>query len=549
MIRMRSKLVIRFEYMFRKFKPSLLLVFLILSLLGCKKDVPRVKEGFLDLSNWNFQSDIIELNGDWEFYWNKIFKPDDFAREKIEPEYIKVPQAWAKTELNGAKLGRFGHATYRVRLKVPPGQYALYSKKIESAYTIWINGKKIASVGQVGEDRSSAKPQYSSTLGFIYNRDNFLDIVINVSNYRNFQSGIMRPIKFGDCKLIANHYLYSRSINFFIAAAFLIVSIYNFTIFIKRKNTKSSLYFAAFCLSFAAYILLVIEKVHVQIFPDIDFELNLKLLYFSFMFTPLLYLLYISELFALDTNRKIAWALALSTGLLAAIILIFKSYIYVGLTSIIYALLIFSAMFCCYILVRAIKNKREGAIAQAVPCFIFFGTAVNDILYSSSIINTTRLIPFGIMIFVVWQFVYMANRFAFLLNKTELLSQSHKDANIKFATLLEESNIELAKIFSHLDNLLYIESNSNYCLIYTNGDAANQPIELEMPIGKIPRAIKNKQIIDVHRRYLLSLDKIKRIVKVADNKFEALLQGTDTTVPVSRQKISYLRKTYPNLFK
>ena len=140
----------------------------------------------------------------------------------------------------------------------------------------------------------------------------------------------------------------------------------------------------------------------------------------------------------------------------------------------------------------------------------------------------------------------MANEFAKSLTRNESLSENLSQANIKFASLLEESDVEVGKILANLNQIAFIKSNGHFCLIHQNGNA--KPLELNMQIGKIPTSIRDTQFLDVHRSYLLSLDKIRKIVKVADNKYEALIKGTDDRIPVSRNKVSGLRKAYPNLF-
>jgi hypothetical protein len=217
-----------------------------------------------------------------------------------------------------------------------------------------------------------------------------------------------------------------------------------------------------------------------------------------------------------------------------------------NITGILYLLLILSILYCCYILFLAFKDKQKGALAQSIPCFALFITAVNDTLYSSGAIDTTRLVPTGVLFFVIWQFCFMADAFAKSLNRSESLSENLAQANVKFASLLEECDVEVGKILANLNQITHIKSNGHYCLIFRNG--ATRPIELNMQIGKIPTSIRNTRFLDVHRSYLMNLDKVNQIVKVADNKYEAIVKGTEDRIPVSRNKVSGLRKRYPNLF-
>ena len=59
--------------------------------------VPHVVKGVIDLRDWDFKKDgAVDLNGEWEFYWNKLLGPDDFQSKKIKTkiEYFIIPDIW-----------------------------------------------------------------------------------------------------------------------------------------------------------------------------------------------------------------------------------------------------------------------------------------------------------------------------------------------------------------------------------------------------------------------------------------------------------------------
>lgn len=523
------------------------LLFLILMLSSCKNVGPKIEAGFVDLSGWDFRTQSIDLDGEWEFYWRQLLVSADFQGDHSHKcDYITVPKAWKGYRLNQNKLGPYGYATYRARIKAPPGRYALLTNKIETAFTIWVNGRKLSSVGVVGKDRDSAKPQYLKTLDFFLVKEDHIEIIIQVSNYRHFQSGIVRTITLGNQELIHSRVLNQRTFNFSIASTFLIAAMYNLIIFLRRRQNKAPLFFSVFCISFAAYISLLLEHLHIQLFPNLNWELHLKILIFTFIYTAIMYLLYLKALFPDYANNKIVKVLWWGTTVIAFIILITKSEVYNHTIGVLYLVLILSILYCGHILFNALKDRQKGSFAQSIPCFVFFITVVNDTLYSSGVIDTTRLVPTGVLFFVIWQFCFMANVFAKSLSRSESLSESLAQANVKFASLLEECDVEVGKILANLNQITYIKSNGHFCLIFQNGAA--KPIELNMQIGKIPTSIRNTRFLDVHRSYLMNLDKVHKIIKVADNKYEAVIKGTKDRIPVSRNKVSGLRKRHPNLF-
>ena len=523
------------------------MLFWVLMINSCNNINPKIEAGFVDLSGWDFQAQSIDLDGEWEFYWRQLLTPADFKRNGgLKCDYIAVPRAWKGYRRSKEKLGSYGYATYRARIKAPPGRYALLANKIETAFTIWVNGQKLSSVGVVGQDRQSAKPQYLNSLEFFWAKANHIEIIIQVSNFRHFQSGIVRSITLGNQKIISRRVLNRCIYNFSMACTFLIAAMYNLIIFIRRRQDRATLFFGVICFSFAAYISLLLEHLHIQLFPNFNWEIHYKILCFTFLYSGMLYLLYLKALFPDFANKKIVKALWMGTTVFAVIILITKAQVYNNLIGILYLLIIMSILYCGHVLLNAIKDKQKGAIAQAIPCLVFLIAVVNDTLYSSGVIDTTRLAPTGVLFFVIWQFCFMADAFAKSLTRSESLSESLAQANVKFASLLEECDVEVGKILANLNQITYIKSNGHFCLIFQNG--AVKPIELNMQIGKIPTSIRNTRFLDVHRSYLMNLDKVNKIVKVADNKYEALVKGTEDRIPVSRNKVSGLRKRHPNLF-
>ena len=102
--------------------------------------------------------EIINLDGDWEFYWKHLYSPLDFQNNiQQNPMIVEVPSTWHHYYLNDEALPKEGFATYRVSIKFHEGDVntikALYLPNISSAYNVWIDGEKKASSGIVGENR------------------------------------------------------------------------------------------------------------------------------------------------------------------------------------------------------------------------------------------------------------------------------------------------------------------------------------------------------------------------------------------------------------
>lgn len=80
---------------------------------------PLSKKGILDLRNWDFEKDgIVSLNGEWEFFWNHLLKPEYFASKTIPPltGYFDFPGIWNNYVIQNKKTRKLisgkGYATF-----------------------------------------------------------------------------------------------------------------------------------------------------------------------------------------------------------------------------------------------------------------------------------------------------------------------------------------------------------------------------------------------------------------------------------------------------
>jgi len=180
--------------------PVLLLAFT--SGLNAKVASPIAEKGVLDLRTikdpYHF---IIKLNGEWEFYWNKMLYPRDFKESDIKPEYYgKVPSYWTDYPRESVKTEKYGYATYRLTVILPPNlneSLGLDLPVFDSSYEIYVNGKNIGENGIPGKSAAETKPEYRRNFFRISPESDSLTIIINVANFDHRRGGFWLPAKLG----------------------------------------------------------------------------------------------------------------------------------------------------------------------------------------------------------------------------------------------------------------------------------------------------------------------------------------------------------------
>ena len=119
---------------------------LIIPCIDVEPQSPRAVKGVLDLREWDFSTDAtVPLNGEWEFYGNQLLTATDFVERgsATKPDltgYVVVPHLW-QGNVNGTEIRSQGVATYRLVVKVPPGQNSFGIKteiiRITSRLMVW----------------------------------------------------------------------------------------------------------------------------------------------------------------------------------------------------------------------------------------------------------------------------------------------------------------------------------------------------------------------------------------------------------------------------
>ncbi len=107
-----------------KFRLAIIILLLIAGLnLAAINPQPKAVKGVIDLTGFSGSDQFaVKLNGEWEFYWNKMLRPLDFENRNRRPDYYgNVPSYWTDYPEDIVSDGRTGYATYRLKVILPSG--------------------------------------------------------------------------------------------------------------------------------------------------------------------------------------------------------------------------------------------------------------------------------------------------------------------------------------------------------------------------------------------------------------------------------------------
>ena len=260
------KLLITFVYSF--------LLLIILSACGSNysdKTPPKVENGVLDLSDWNFEKDgPFELSGEVEFYWKKLYHGNEPGLgTTVKPDALMtIGEKWkGKTISDGNVLEPYGYSTMRFQIKLPRS----YIKSLNDPIVLKLKGwtayqtKLFDTKGKplvLEKNRYQVNTSREKTIGtplFSYIAlPKMQEVWVNLQNssFLGHQGGgILSISQVGTLEQI--QFLGEKRISktMFICGFLFMVGIYHLVIFALYRKEKAPLWLAVYCFQILCFAL------------------------------------------------------------------------------------------------------------------------------------------------------------------------------------------------------------------------------------------------------------------------------------------------------
>lgn len=259
----------------------------MLILASCQSEpaqIERVRRGVIDLRGWNSVTrPIVRLDGDWEFFWNKLAEPD--PERHIQPDaFVSVPGVWNQYSVRGDRLPGRGFATYRVTVLLPEGarKLSVLIPATPSSYKLWANRDLLIENGTVVTNESFNIPDYNPGIASWTRDTPSVVLTLQVANYSLIKGGIRDGISLGRSSDISRH----RELSLVTESALLgIVMVVMFLLVVHRIAVRKPLTALAslvlFCLFLTAHTALTGETV--TLFSFLNGEWIFRLNFFSLL--------------------------------------------------------------------------------------------------------------------------------------------------------------------------------------------------------------------------------------------------------------------------
>lgn len=426
----------------------------IILLLTCNNrnssNPPKAIAGILDLSHWDFERDgIVNLSGDYEFYWMKFVEPSSFSDQAPEQNrcYMRVPGLWNNKLYLGERLPGHGYATYRLQILLnEPHQFAFKFLTMATAFRVFANGEEILNVGTVGKSQKQSVPEYYPQVVDYLPRSYKVDLVVWVSNFHHRKGGAWDVLKIGLENDIRNARDKRLFLDFFLFSSIFIMGLYHIALFILRRKDKPSIYFGLFAILIALRFMTQREIYLVHLFPFIEWQSLVKIEYLSYYLALPIFALFFYFAFRQDFYKGFLYVIHGICALFSLIVIFTTVNLFSYTVPFFHTFTIFCCFYGMYLLVICIKRKREGAQIILFGFVALSITIFNDILENFHIVQTPQILPFGLIVFIFSLTVLIAHRFTRAFQIIEWQHKKISETSEKYRTeIVEHKKAEMEK--------------------------------------------------------------------------------------------------------
>ncbi len=431
-------------------------------------EVPKIKNGVLDISKWDFKKrGPIKISGKVPFYWNKLLDPQEIIKKGPPGKDwdFDITTLWTSQKIDAPNESfERGYGSYLFKVigsKVRKEDLGIEMFAFSTAYSLYkIEGNsvdKIISAGKVGTSYEKSIPTFKKTLNYYKYIKNEYYILIHSSNYHYRSGGVFYPILLGEYKSMMEENKKNMKKDLLILGILFIMALYHFGLFSLRREDYGSLWFGLFC--FNMFIRLGVTPLS-YFLADLEdntflFYLNSKLEYLTLCIGPVLFLGFLKSIFGnYFASRWIKFA-----GIFACVfsgIVIFTSP-FIFTTSFVtinfHLLILFTIIYSSFKLIKAYFNKAPYAKVCLLGCFVYFSGLLFDMFVLYKIPELPFIAPITFVAFIFIQSYILATKFSKAYKTAERLSKDlTKEVAIQTKEAVDQKNraIESEKEVSDL---------------------------------------------------------------------------------------------------
>ena len=400
----------------------------------------EAKNGLLDLRAKEFIGQRISLNGEWEFYWQRLIDPSGFDLDTIPADYFTFPGLWNKAKTrNGIPLTYTGYATYKLLILLPENRppAGLSVSHFYSSYKLFVDGELAASNGQTGTTREESEPHWEPKTIVVNSSSDTLELVLQISNFRHSKGGARETIYLGDMDFVMNNSYMDISYDLLLSGCLVMAGLFFLGLFFFGQREIYILSYALFCLFFSYRFLGADNYILHILYPRIPWIVTIRLEYLSLFLAPVFFTIFSYTLFPRDANAKIVGGFVAISVILAVGSLVFPPRIFTMVVEPYLILMSVAILYIAYVYFSAARLQREGAMLALASTVVVFAAFLYKFYIYLTLEDENRLFTFaGFLFFFFFQSLNMFFRVTRALHRAREQAENASRAKSEFLSMM-----------------------------------------------------------------------------------------------------------------
>jgi signal transduction histidine kinase len=429
---------------------------------------------------------VIPLDYEGEFYWEQLLEPDDFPSTHPLPNARRLsPLAkwrYVETQLS---IKRHGFATYRFFLKVESSSpVTIIGHRVRHAIKGWIDGKLVIQTGTIGTSFDEEIPNGKPFSYTFIPRSGTHEIVLQVSNYHNTRGGGHYQLLLGHAPQVQDWLTSGRITDAFIVGSLIIMAFYHIGLWLMKRGSYEMIMFACFCFCIAIRSLSLDESWLIDfVFPRLSWLHLERLDYIAGSMAPPFMCQFFFALFPKEIGRTVVTLCWLICGAFSLDFLLMPPIIFGGHLAYVQILILIMALWCMKGIVQAALHRRDGAMTNVMGLVLLILTFLNDILIQYFAVQSVNLMPFGMLLFILFQAVSLSIQFHRAFEGEAKARREFEKLSAELEIQVEERTKTIATIINNVKSGFFLVGADMRVLPgYTQ--SCNRLLKLDLQVAK-----------------------------------------------------------------
>lgn len=485
-----------------------------------------------------------DLDGEWHFFEKQLLSPNEVRNgiKQNSSHIISIPTAFKS---HTGDINSYG--TYSTTIKIPDAYIgeilSLYIPYQYSAYSLYIDNKKVAENGVVGADIGSHDAAMYPKIAYFSAESNEILLTMQISSFNHIRGGFENSIYFGTVTTVTERFNQNLITTLFINGCVFIIGLFMALFGVYRRKEYVFLIFGLFAMLISVRSMFTDPFYYKLVFLNMSWLWGTRLEYILTEASSMFYVFLMWKWHEKEFSKKLLYGLVAIHISLIIITLFTTPVIFQNIFFNVFYLAIPIFIYFIYVIYKGIRNQNRIAKTNLFGIAIIFIAFFNDFAIGQGWYNSVNLMLPAVAIYVMIHVLLMSKDFSDRTYKTEKqnielmdLNNSNRALNIKLQKEIKRKDDFLANTSHELRNPLHGIINISHSLLRNYDtqltEKVKKDISLQLSIGQhMSQTLKDLldivllkdgdiklqlQRIDIHALSIGVIDMLKVLIENRD---------------------------------